>query len=170
MLNTSLYTNLPHNFSEFWFPLLCVQSRQVWVCQVLELGISRKKSAFINSKGGSKQIILDGLVNYVYSEDACNILTRGSHHRNPCYPDNSKPMRGDSVRTFHSPLNIWSRVRACELKISSHTWPCKCIWKIVTVYKNWLKQVVEQFAWRFINLLLLFGRRRNCLKSGRNQS
>ena len=26
------------------------------------------------------------------------------------------------------------------------------------------------FAWRFINLLLLFGRRRNCLKSGRNQS
>jgi len=25
-------------------------------------------------------------------------------------------------------------------------------------------------CWRFINLLLLFGRRRNCLKSGRNQS
>ena len=33
-----------------------------------------------------------------------------------------------------------------------------------------IKQEVEQFAWRFINLLLLFGRRRNCLKSGRNQS
>jgi len=32
------------------------------------------------------------------------------------------------------------------------------------------KTGVEQFAWRFINLLLLFGRRRNCLKSGRNQS
>ena len=29
---------------------------------------------------------------------------------------------------------------------------------------------VEQFAWRLINLLLLFGRRRNCLKSGRNRS
>jgi len=29
---------------------------------------------------------------------------------------------------------------------------------------------VEQFAWRFINLFLLFGRRRNCLKSGRSRS
>ena len=29
---------------------------------------------------------------------------------------------------------------------------------------------VEKSACRFINLLLLFGRRRNCLKRGRNQS
>ena len=28
----------------------------------------------------------------------------------------------------------------------------------------------KQFAWRFINLLFLFGRRRNCLKSGRSRS
>ena len=33
-----------------------------------------------------------------------------------------------------------------------------------------IKQGVQQLAWRFINLLLLFGRRRNCLKSGRNRS
>jgi len=33
-----------------------------------------------------------------------------------------------------------------------------------------IKAGVEQFAWRFINLLLLFGRRRNCLKSGRSRS
>jgi len=33
-----------------------------------------------------------------------------------------------------------------------------------------IKEGEEQSAWRFINLLLLFGRRRNCLKSGRNQS
>ena len=33
-----------------------------------------------------------------------------------------------------------------------------------------IKAGVEQFAWRLINLLLLFGRRRNCLRSGRNQS
>jgi len=33
-----------------------------------------------------------------------------------------------------------------------------------------IKAGVEQFAWRFINLLLLFGRRRNCLKSGKNRS
>jgi len=31
-----------------------------------------------------------------------------------------------------------------------------------------IKQGVEQFAWRFINLLLLFGRRSNCLNSGRS--
>jgi len=33
-----------------------------------------------------------------------------------------------------------------------------------------IKEGVEQYAWRFINLLLLFVRRRNCLKSGRNRS
>jgi len=33
-----------------------------------------------------------------------------------------------------------------------------------------IKAGIEQFAWRFINLLLLFGRRRNCLKSGRSRS
>jgi len=33
-----------------------------------------------------------------------------------------------------------------------------------------IKTGVEQFAWRFINLLRLFGRRRNCLKSGRSRS
>ena len=32
------------------------------------------------------------------------------------------------------------------------------------------KQGVEQFTWRLINLLFLFGRRRNCLKSGRSRS
>ena len=32
------------------------------------------------------------------------------------------------------------------------------------------EQGVEQCACRFINLLLLFGRRRNCLKSGRSRS
>jgi hypothetical protein len=92
----------------------------MWVCQVLKLGILRKKSTFINSKGGSKQIILGGLANYIYSKDACNILTKGSHHRNPYYPDNPKHTRGDSVRTFHSTLNIWSHVRAYKLKTSSH--------------------------------------------------
>jgi len=33
-----------------------------------------------------------------------------------------------------------------------------------------IKAGVEQFAWRFINLLFLFGRRRNCLKSRRSRS
>jgi len=33
-----------------------------------------------------------------------------------------------------------------------------------------IKQGLEQIDWRFINLLLPFGRRRNCLKSGRNRS
>ena len=35
---------------------------------------------------------------------------------------------------------------------------------------NCLKRGVEQLAWRFINILLLFGRRRNCMKSGRSLS
>jgi hypothetical protein len=50
---------------------------------------------FDNSKGESKQIIWDGLINYVYSKDACNILTKGSHHRNHCYPDNTKPFQSE---------------------------------------------------------------------------
>ena len=33
-----------------------------------------------------------------------------------------------------------------------------------------IKAGVEQFAGKFINLSLLFGRRRNCLKSGRSRS
>jgi len=35
---------------------------------------------------------------------------------------------------------------------------------------NLLKQGVETFAMRFLNLLILFGIRRNCLRSGRSQS
>ena len=35
--------------------------------------------------------------------------------------------------------------------------------------QNWLRQGVGQFALRSINWLLLFGIRRNCLRSGRNQ-
>jgi len=33
-----------------------------------------------------------------------------------------------------------------------------------------IKVGVEQFAGRFVSLSLLFGRRRNCLKSGRSRS
>ena len=36
--------------------------------------------------------------------------------------------------------------------------------------QNWLRQGVEKFALRSINLLILFGIRRNCLTSGRSQS
>ena len=50
-------------------------------------------------------------------------------------------------------------------KLKSHKSP-----GIDQILAELIKVGVEQFAWRFINLLLLFGRRRNCLKSGRNQS
>ena len=33
-----------------------------------------------------------------------------------------------------------------------------------------IKAGVEQFAWRFINFFLPFGRRRNCMRSGRSRS
>ena len=36
--------------------------------------------------------------------------------------------------------------------------------------QNWLKQGVEKFTVRSINLLVLFGIRRNCPRSGRSQS
>jgi len=36
--------------------------------------------------------------------------------------------------------------------------------------QNWLRQGVEQFALKYINLLILFGIRRNCLMSGRSRS
>ena len=50
-------------------------------------------------------------------------------------------------------------------KLKSHKSP------VIDQYQqNWLKQEVEQFTWRFVNLLLLFGRKRNCLKSGRSRS
>jgi hypothetical protein len=36
--------------------------------------------------------------------------------------------------------------------------------------QNWLKQEVGQFVLRSINLLILFGIKRNCLSSGRSRS
>ena len=50
-------------------------------------------------------------------------------------------------------------------KLKSHRSP-----GIDQIRAELIKAGAEQFAWRFINLLLLFGRRRNRLKSGRNRS
>jgi len=50
-------------------------------------------------------------------------------------------------------------------KLKSHKSP-----RIDQIPAELIKAGVEKFAWRFINLLFLFGRRRNCLKSGRNRS
>ena len=41
---------------------------------------------------------------------------------------------------------------------------------MIKYQQNGLKQGVEQFVVRFINLLFLFGIRRNCLRSERSQS
>jgi len=41
---------------------------------------------------------------------------------------------------------------------------------IVQITAELIKAGVEQFDMRFINLLFLFGIRRNCLRSGRSQS
>jgi len=41
---------------------------------------------------------------------------------------------------------------------------------MIKYQQNGFKQGVEQFVVRFINLLFLFGIRRNCLRSGRSQS
>jgi len=50
-------------------------------------------------------------------------------------------------------------------KLKSHKSP-----GIDEISAELIKQGVEQFAGRFISLSLLFGRRRNCLKSGRSRS
>ena len=41
---------------------------------------------------------------------------------------------------------------------------------MVKSHQNWLKQGAGQFAVIFINVLILFGIRRNCLRSGRSRS
>ena len=41
---------------------------------------------------------------------------------------------------------------------------------LIKSQKNWLRKGVEQFALRSINLLLLFGTKRHCLRSGRSRS
>ena len=50
-------------------------------------------------------------------------------------------------------------------KLKSHKSP-----GIDQIPANLLKQGVEQFAVQFINLLFLFGIRRNCPKNGRSRS
>jgi len=49
-----------------------------------------------------------------------------------------------------------------KLKVTNHQ-------VLIKYQQNLLKQGVAQFAVRFINLLFLFGIRRNCLKSGRSR-
>ena len=56
-----------------------------------------------------------------------------------------------------------SEVELAIDKLKSHKSP-----SIHQIPAELIKAGVEQFAWRFINLLLLFGRRRN-LKSGRSR-
>ena len=58
-----------------------------------------------------------------------------------------------------------SEVELAIDKLKSHKSP-----GIDQIPAEQIKAGVEQFAWRFINLLLLFGRGRNCLKSGRSRS
>ena len=58
-----------------------------------------------------------------------------------------------------------SEVELAIDKLKSHKSP-----GIDQIPAELIKQGVEQFTWRFINLLLLFGRRRNCLKCGRSRS
>jgi len=63
------------------------------------------------------------------------------------------------------PESSASEVELVIDKLKSHKSP-----GIDQIPAELIKAGVEQIAWRFINLLLLFGRRRNCLKSGRSRS
>jgi len=71
---------------------------------------------------------------------------------------------------IHTAEPLVSKPSATEVelaidKLKSHKSP-----GIDQIPAELIKAGVEQFTWRFINLLFLFGRRRNCLKSGRSRS
>ena len=57
-----------------------------------------------------------------------------------------------------------SEIELAIYKLKSHKSP-----GIDQIPSELIKAGVEQFAWKFINLSLLFGRKRNCLKSGRSR-
>jgi len=90
-----------------------------------------------------------------------------------------KDEKGDLVAEFHSIVARWrnyfsqlfnvygvkDEVELAIDKLKSHKSP-----GIDQIPAELIKAEVEQFAWRFINLLLLFGRRRKLLKSGRSRS
>ena len=78
-----------------------------------------------------------------------------------------KDVRQAEIHTAE-PLVPESSAAEVELaidKLKSHKSP-----GIDQIPAELIKAGVEKFAWRFINLLVLFGRRTNCLKSGRNRS
>ena len=58
-----------------------------------------------------------------------------------------------------------SEIELAIKKVKSHRSP-----GIDQIPAELVKAGVEQHTWRFINLLFLFGRRRNCLKSGMSRS
>ena len=71
---------------------------------------------------------------------------------------------------IHTAESLVPEPSACEFelaidKLKSHKSP-----GIDQIPAELIKAGVDQFTWRFINLLFLFGRRRNCLKSGRSRS
>ena len=71
---------------------------------------------------------------------------------------------------IHTAEPLVSKPSATEVelaidKLKSHKSP-----GIDQIPAELIKAGVEQFTWRFKNLLFLFGRRRNCLKSGRSRS
>ena len=56
-----------------------------------------------------------------------------------------------------------AEVELAIAKLKSHNSP-----GIDQISEDVFRTQVQQFTWRFINLLLLFGRRRNSLKGGRS--
>ena len=56
-----------------------------------------------------------------------------------------------------------AEVELAIAKLKSHNSP-----GIDQISEDVFRTEVQQFTWRFINLLLLFGRRRNSLKGGRS--
>jgi len=93
---------------------------------------------FGNEHGKPCLIILDDLLNEVYSKDVCDLFTKSSHHRN--------------ISVIHITQNLFHQGRFCrdislnakhsvalkrsETRVNFNTWRDRCILKIAIVYTS----------------------------------
>jgi len=100
--------------------------------------------------------------------DSHNIVARWRNYFSQLFKVHGVKNVGQVEIHTAEPLVLGPSVSEVELAIDelkSHKSP-----GIDQILAELIKAGGVQFAWRFINLLLLFGRRRNCLKSGRSRS
>jgi len=95
--------------------------------------------------GGGKPclVILDDLLNDVYSKQVCDLFTRGSRHRNICVILITQKLfhQGRYCRDISLNADYLVALKKSEVRNSSRTWPNRCIPKIVSGYMTptWMR-------------------------------